>query len=243
MNKTILLICFIFTVGIFLIYTTNGIAQTAQPHKEELIVTTYYPVPYGDYKELRAQRMAIGPNYYKSSEVCWGGGNCTTAVADATDLIVEGNVGVGTAIPSVNVEVAQNGAIKVGQAYFSSGGNYAHMANNEYFNGTSWRANDTPGALIQIADQNINFYRHDGHGVHTFLGQINADGDLTVQRNLNVKGSFGSSISVGGVSFCPHLLTRCYSWCTDHMTWVDNANECTGAGYVVEGQVWILMQC
>jgi len=54
---------------------------------EKITITTYYPSPYGSYRELRADQMAIGSAYRSS------------ALADG-DLFVSGNVGIGTTSPS-----------------------------------------------------------------------------------------------------------------------------------------------
>lgn len=54
--------------------------------QESISITTYYPSPYGSYRELTSHRMKIGTTYS-------GGG---TSVDD-NNLIVEGNVGIGTA--------------------------------------------------------------------------------------------------------------------------------------------------
>ncbi len=54
---------------------------------ETLTITTYYPSPYGSYRELSAYRMKIGQTY------------STQAVTD-NNLIVEGNVGIGTTSPA-----------------------------------------------------------------------------------------------------------------------------------------------
>jgi hypothetical protein len=63
--------------------------------EETFTITTYYPAPYGVYREMRARRMAVGDNYVDHAQYCWGGG-CLNAVDADADLIVEGNVGIGT---------------------------------------------------------------------------------------------------------------------------------------------------
>ncbi len=69
--------------------------------EENLTITTYYPSPYGSYRELTAHRMKIGANYSDSG----------TNVPD-NNLIVEGNVGIGTTTPQTQLDVA--GGIKPG---------------------------------------------------------------------------------------------------------------------------------
>jgi len=90
-----------------------------------------------------------------------------------------GNVGIGTTNPSAKLELAPNSAIKLGNAYFSSGGDYVHLANNEWYNGTAWTAT-APGALIQISGQDVNFYRHDAAGSHTQSMNINSSGNVGI---------------------------------------------------------------
>ena len=63
----------------------------SQSSQNTLTITTYYPAPFGVYKELRTKRMAIGDNYYKSSDYSWG-----VDIDSDADLVVEGNVGIGT---------------------------------------------------------------------------------------------------------------------------------------------------
>lgn len=67
--------------------------------QEQITITTYYPSPYGSYRELRVQRMAIGNTYYSSNTVCWAPDTtCPNPIptTNDTDLVVEGNVGIGT---------------------------------------------------------------------------------------------------------------------------------------------------
>ncbi|MDD5155700.1 MAG: tail fiber domain-containing protein [Candidatus Omnitrophica bacterium] len=75
---------------------------------ESITVTTYYPSPYGVYREMRAQRMAVGDNYVQGSSYCWDG-TCTTTINADADLVVEGNVGIGTTNPVTKLDVRESG--------------------------------------------------------------------------------------------------------------------------------------
>tara|TARA_Y100000310_G_scaffold331112_1_gene404099 strand:+ start:2716 stop:3858 length:1143 start_codon:yes stop_codon:yes gene_type:complete len=66
----------------------------------------------------------------------------------------------------------------------------------------------------------------------------NAAKPVTIVGPLTVS----DTITVQGHCFRPRTLTRCYK-SPDHMTYVDNAGECTAAGFGVEGTVVILAQC
>ena len=71
---------------------------------EQLTITTYYPSPFGSYRELRSRRVAIGDNYINRNNACWNdpAGSCaagTTIVNVDADLVVEGRAGVGTDNP------------------------------------------------------------------------------------------------------------------------------------------------
>jgi|GEM_PF-4086833 len=92
---------------------------------ETITLTTYYPAPYGSYTELKAQRITIGDNYTNSSSYCWSG-SCTNTINATTDLIVEGNVGIGTTAPTAKFEVLPQDGHSLGM----TGGsypNYAHI--------------------------------------------------------------------------------------------------------------------
>lgn len=82
-----------FLAILFLLFVFCGISFAA----EEITITTYYPSPYGSYDQLTANDMKIGSGYSASSFVNDG-------------LIVQGNVGIGTATPSQKLMV--NGAIE-----------------------------------------------------------------------------------------------------------------------------------
>lgn len=63
--------------------------------QEQITITTYYPSPVGVYNELRARRMAIGDNWFNPATNVWG-----TQIDANADLVVEGNVGIGTRTPT-----------------------------------------------------------------------------------------------------------------------------------------------
>jgi hypothetical protein len=80
---------------------------------DSITITTYYPSPYGSYRELSAYRMKIGQNY-------------STQSVDDNNLIVEGNVGIGTTRPGTKLEVADS-------LYINGGGGAGYPAGVELF--------------------------------------------------------------------------------------------------------------
>ncbi|MCK9432474.1 MAG: tail fiber domain-containing protein [Candidatus Omnitrophica bacterium] len=73
---------------------------------EEITITSYYPSPYGVYNELRAKKMAIGDNYIDSGNYTWESSDGDGGEVDYNaDLVVEGNVGIGTTSPNRRLEV------------------------------------------------------------------------------------------------------------------------------------------
>src|SRR3990167_7014138 len=92
-----------------LIFPPSSFALTEE---ETLTITTYYPAPYGVYNEMRAKRMAVGANYYNGSAYPWNtGGGCAGNEICNADLVVQGNVGIGTTSPNSPLQV--NGKIKM----------------------------------------------------------------------------------------------------------------------------------
>ena len=68
--------------------------------EESITITTYYPSPYGSYRELRSKRLAIGDNYTDAANYTWEEVNGDGGQVDyLADLVVEGNVGIGTVTP------------------------------------------------------------------------------------------------------------------------------------------------
>lgn len=73
--------------------------------EETITIATYYPSPYGVYNEMRAKRMAIGDSYY-GADYCWPPSSCANQIDPDADLVVEGNVGIGTASPMGKLQVS-----------------------------------------------------------------------------------------------------------------------------------------
>jgi len=98
-----------------LLITSYESLATKSHAEESLTITTYYPSPYGSYREMRAQRMAVGDNYIQGDQYCWPGDTCTTTINTNADLVVEGNVGIGLTDPaeklSVNGNIVASGTI------------------------------------------------------------------------------------------------------------------------------------
>lgn len=67
---------------------------------ETITIDTYYPAPYSSYDEVRAKRIAVGDTYSQASLYCWPPANCANLIDSNADLIVKGNVGIGTASPA-----------------------------------------------------------------------------------------------------------------------------------------------
>jgi len=114
----LMVICLFFILCLF----SFSFAQ-----QESMTITTYYPSPYGSYKELRAQRIAIGSTYYDSGSYPWNeGGVCLANQICNAALVVEGNVGIGTRSPGSGksdaafeqtnfLQVTNNTGLAVGQ--------------------------------------------------------------------------------------------------------------------------------
>jgi Chaperone of endosialidase len=86
----------------------------------------------------------------------------TNDAAVGSTLTVMGNVGIGTTTPTAKLDIAQNAALKIGNAYVSSGGaQYAHFASNAWYNGTAWQIPDPSrkSSLLQCVDDNVLIYQ------------------------------------------------------------------------------------
>jgi len=120
-------------------FSVSGYSQTqSTTNKEEIVLTTYYPTPFGDYREMRAEHMAVGQNYRSYANVCWEQGKCTDWINEEgtggdTDLIVEGNVGIGnTYKPQTAVPNAKTGNLDVNDVWLRNGEHWISESGMEF---------------------------------------------------------------------------------------------------------------
>jgi len=87
--------------------------------QETMTITTYYPSPYGNYRELTAHKLKIGRTYSVASPL-------GPTVSD-DNAIIEGNLGIGTTNPNqrfvVNGTGVMTNRLRVGIAPFNDDAN------------------------------------------------------------------------------------------------------------------------
>lgn len=132
--------------------------------EETLTITTYYPSPYGRYKELAAQQMKIGTTY-------------SSGGVSPDNLIVEGNVGIGTSTPQTKLDVAggiKPGGVSDSNCNLSMGGTIRWSASDtelQYCDGALWQsitkevlpATCVPGSTYDVA------YKQCSCGIGTYV--------------------------------------------------------------------------
>jgi len=107
---------------IFLLAAASCLAE------EQVTITTYYPAPFGVYRELRTNQAAVGSAYR------------TVPLSDG-DILVAGNVGIGTMSPRARLDVA--GGVKVGNdpaaCDASKTGTVRYNNRLQYCDGSTWQ--------------------------------------------------------------------------------------------------------
>ncbi len=109
-RRKISVFVFLGLIILIVVGVPSSFAQT-----ETITITTYYPSPFGIYNELRAKKMAIGASYYNPAG---------TSINDPADLIVEGNVGIGTTSPHSVPPNGNTGNLDVNDIYLRATGNW-----------------------------------------------------------------------------------------------------------------------
>jgi len=161
--------------------------------QETITITTYYPSPYGKYGELAANRMKIGVNYSNQN------------VAN-NNLIVEGQVGIGTVSPSQKLEV--NGGIRAYSATAISGDNSGFGLGNGI--GVEGKTVSGYGVYAEASGGGYALYAHNsgggrgayidsasGQGLIVGSGSVGIGTDtptqkLDVEGDVRIRGLSGS---------------------------------------------------
>ena len=161
-----------------------------------------------------------------------GGGSSQWITSGANIYYNTGNVGLGTSTPGVALDVAQNRAIRVGNATLSSGGDYANIANHGWYNGSAWQGDGQAGAIYNLNGAQHTWYTHNTAGVVAPLMQLGADGSLgigtqTPSSRLHVNGgSIRLAATAGETPF------QLYSYLNSHSLWLTSGNAATSEIYL-----------
>jgi hypothetical protein len=173
-----ILLLAILPASCYLLAVTNCCAQ------ETLTITTYYPSPSGSYNELTAHKIKIGATYSDSA---------TSFVNDG--LIVEGNVGIGTATPGARLQVESSANQEAARIVNSnaSAGSHGLLINT---------ANDSSGTYALDVRSNFStkfIVKSDGNvgiGTDAPSGKLHLvqDGVSLILDNLNRNSALRSSL-------------------------------------------------
>jgi len=113
-NKVMVSIKYLFFFCVCIVFFVCSFAFA-----EDITIVTYYPAPYGVYKELRTDELSVGPSY--------------RALAIPTNgLIIEGRTGIGTSSVATyggkQAELDVNGEIAASDVYLKDVGYWLSSA-------------------------------------------------------------------------------------------------------------------
>jgi len=163
--------------------------QVCFSQSEQITITTYYPSPYGVYKQLLTQSFGVGDNNNSGSL------DSGDVPSNSGDMWVAGNIGVGTNNPAARLDV--NGGIKIGDTNVCNGTTEGTVRYNsatkaiEYCDGANWRRmgglqwGNVCRARMRINNNASLCCAADEYLVDVWVADEGSDGDV-------VPGSYGS---------------------------------------------------
>lgn len=213
MQRLFSLIC--HTIIFILMLFSSGFPQTSGEEP-------YRPLPYGSYKELRAQKIAVGDNYYDNNQYCWKSA-CTNSIDSEAALVVEGNVGIGTIVPSSEARLDVRNRTK------SYGGSIAFFGSTDKnptilaigLLGTNLGAPEgKEGIFLDALELGVSdnrplvLQRSNGN---VGIGTVNPQSKLEVAGNVKITGVLSASPRIYLVEKNEQETLNATSW-TDYMT-------------------------
>lgn len=167
---------FMLCLSLFCLFATFAFSQ------EEIQITTYYPSPYGSYRELRANRLAIGEAYSEYSNFCWDGVCAETVDSDAS-LIIAGNVGIGTHEPYQQLHIlGDNPAIRLSIGIPEEG--WQIVNNNNRFDFTTIAAGSINTWAVVTPNGRVGIGITDPTELLDVYGQIKARSDNNIEDSI-----------------------------------------------------------
>ncbi len=161
--------CKITAIAVFLLFALSVLSFCAE---EQITITTFYPSPYGSYREIVANKMKIGTTY-----------SAATVSIEDNDLIVEGNVGIGTTSPEYKLHLFDTGG---SVALLEGGGtgstnNVATLKLQDDVTGDNWSLSmRKTGASYPQARQLRLFFYDDSADTYDEYLRLMPDTDPTV---------------------------------------------------------------
>jgi hypothetical protein len=205
-------------------------------------------IPDSGRKSGQMQFDATDPSiiYFDQTQTA-GAANWVTRVTIASG----GNVGIGTTSPAAALEVSSSGAMKVGDAFVSGGGNTGIFSANSYYNGSwvipdSGRKSgqmqfDTTDPSIIYFDQTqtagaadwvtrVTIASGGNVGIGTTTPQVNLDVNGVARLAKNSAAPFSCDSTHDGAIALTHVYTLCI--CNGGTpAWVQSADGTTSCSW------------
>jgi len=195
---------------------------------ETITIATYYPSPNGVYQELKVQKMVIGDNYYDSS-YCWPPTACANQIDAGADLVVEGNVGIGTTtlLPAVALQIAHPAVPLIFRETDAGAGLWRMPLDN----GTL-RFDVATGGVFTLAGMGVLSMTSSGNvGINTLGPQ--ADLEVNSVLRLTPSTTYGHD-TVGGVYYDSNAGVNSFKY-RDNVGWKKIGGATLGAARLQSG--------